>query len=135
MVSGLTHHLRCTGDELRKLFSKQYEDDAIVGELDKVPNRAAPNPGDGKRLAAPFDVAHGDAGRDGGENAGAMQMLGQKVGTKRDQQADQDLRTGLLAEMPRYPILRDGRNPGDAYAYGDTADRQPTERCARVGAL
>jgi hypothetical protein len=55
-----------------------------------------------------------------------MQMLGQKVATERDQQADQDLRAGLLAEMLRYPILRDGRNPGDAYTYGDAADRKPS---------
>ena len=114
------------------MFSKQYEDDAAGGELNKVPDRAAPNPGDGKRLAALFDVAHGDASRDGGENAGAMQMLGQKVGTKRDQQADQDLRAGLLAEMLRYPVLRGGRNPGDAYTYGDAADRKPKERADRV---
>jgi hypothetical protein len=34
---------------------------------------------------------------------------------------------GLLAEMPRYLVLRDRRNPGDTYTYGDAADREPEE--------
>jgi len=57
VVSGLTHNLPCTDDELRKLLSKQDEDNAAGGELNKVPNRGATNPGDGKCLAALFDIA------------------------------------------------------------------------------
>ena len=61
-----------------------------------------------------------------------MQTLGQKVGPKRDQQTDQDLRASLLAEKLRYPVFRSGRNPGDAYTYGNTADCKPEERTDRV---
>ncbi len=76
-MPGLANHLRRAGDDLRKLFAEQHENDAVCGKLNRVPDRAATNPGDGECLAGLFDVTHGDAGGDRGENAGTMQMLGQ----------------------------------------------------------
>src|ERR1700682_2799648 len=61
MVPGLANHLRRAGDDLRKLFAEQHENDAVSGKLNRVPDRAATNPGDGECLAGLFDVTHGDA--------------------------------------------------------------------------
>src|ERR1700730_18480435 len=132
MVPGLTHHLRRAGDDLWKLLTEQHENDAVGGKLNGVPARAATNPGDGKCLTALLHVTHGDASRDGGENAGTMQVLGQEVSTEGHQQADQNLRTSLLAEMPRYPVLCEICKRGDADSNSDAADCDPQERAEGI---
>jgi hypothetical protein len=53
-VPGLANHARRAYGEPRKLLAEQHEDDAVGSELDQVPYGTATNPGDGKRLTAPF---------------------------------------------------------------------------------
>src|SRR5271154_7014622 len=132
MVPGLAHHLRRAGYDLRKLLTEQHENYAVGGKLNRVPDRAATNPSDGECLTGLLDVTHGDASRDGGENAGTMEVLGQEVSAEGYQQADQNLRTGLLAETPRYPVLRRRYNPGNADSKCDAANRHPQERAESI---
>src|SRR6202790_2182478 len=132
MVPGLANHLRRAGDDLRKLFAEQHEHDAVCGKLNRVPDRAATNPGDGECLAALFDVTHGDAGGDRGEKAGTMQMLGQWLCAEGYQQAYQNLRAGFFAEMLGSPVLRHRYNPGNADSECDAANRDPQERAESI---
>jgi hypothetical protein len=64
----------------------------------------------------------------GEQNAGTMQIFGQQIGPERNQQADQYLRAGFFAELPRDPVLRDGHDPGDNDADGNAAGGKPEER-------
>src|SRR3984893_4487412 len=132
MVPGLANHLRRAGDDLRKLFAEQHENNAVCGKLNRVPTALRRNPGEAERMAALFDVIHGDAGGDRGENAGTMQMLGQQVCAEGYQQADKNLRAGFFAEMLGYPVLRHRYNPGNADSKCDAANRDPQERAESI---
>jgi hypothetical protein len=57
-----------------------------------------------------------------------MQVFSQKVRAEGDQQADQYLRTCVLAETLGYPVLRNGCNPGHADTNRDAAGSNPEER-------
>jgi len=88
-----------------QLLAEQHEDDAVERELDRVPYRIAPHPGDRHRLPRYFGKGHRHAGAHRREDARGMEMLGEQIGAERDQQADEDLRAGILAPALRHPRL------------------------------
>ena len=133
-MAGQCHRALRFGKNAGQLFAQQHEDDAVQGELDRVPHRIAAHPGFGHRLARDFGEGHGHAGGDGGQDAGGMDMFGQDIGAEGDQQADQDLRPGFLAPTARDPGLGARHDQRDPDADRDAGKGEPEEvECSIAG--
>ena len=90
MVAGFLNDLYRSAKDGGQLFAQQDEHDAIQAKLHGVPDGLALHTGGGQCIARELGIAHGDARSDSGQNARGLQLLGQKIGSKGQQQAEQD---------------------------------------------
>ncbi len=123
----LAHDIESAQEYPGKLLPEQHEDDAVERELHGVPHGRTLHSRRRERLALQLGIAHRDARRHGGKDAGAAQVLRQFVRAERNQQAQHDLRTDFLAEAADHPALRQHHAVRQYDAGEDADDRELRE--------